>query len=513
MNRVLKESIWKSGFKPTESATQYENLLRAKLGLSNRYDSARLAIGRSLAEISQPVPVPSDASFGKPIAGEQLFGEEIDLWICALVMDGDLGDASTLEDFRLLVEAHWARGVDLLREEFERCNQDESKFLSLVADFLPETGEELDSPNSDGHGAPGEIAVSVGTISKSFETNEKISLIINAPGTSPHIALMGKISSGKTTTGVQIAAQIVQKAEVPILFIDPKGEFVSNSRLSGRLADLGIDIEPIEVGVNPIPLDFLPSPEVGSASIQNAAMGLRDSIALCCKGAGDIQKDLLRIAIEKVIRHAQPRSLENLRDYYRTELESQNKGHDSILSRLNELTSLQCFSPVLGARDFFRRSYVLSLKALGTEELKRLVILLVLDSLKFFLLQQDDAPLFDGYRTLRHLLVVDEARRILSEKKYQSLVDIVRQGRSKGSVVMLLSQDPSDFDGQADDFTTQLGTVISFACSQTQQGLRALQGVYGRKVQPKEFSDTWLGKGIAFAKLPNRPPERIVCWE
>lgn len=111
------------------------------------------------------------------------------------------------------------------------------------------------------------------------------------------------------------------------------------------------------------------------------------------------------------------------------------------------------------------------------------------------------------------ILRVDEARRILAQKKYESLVDLIRQGRSKGLVAMLLSQDPSDFDGQADDFTTQLGTVIAFRCAQSQQGLRALGGVYGRKLQPAEFSEASLPTGVAFAKIPKREAEKIQCWQ
>ena len=82
---------------------------------------------------------------------------------------------------------------------------------------------------------------------------------------------------------------------------------------------------------------------------------------------------------------------------------------------------------------------------------------------------------------------------------------------------MLLSQDPSDFEGQTDDFTTQLGAVVAFACAQTQRGLGALQGVFGRKLQASEFSDTYLPTylppGVAFVKLPGRPPDRIRCWQ
>ena len=77
---------------------------------------------------------------------------------------------------------------------------------------------------------------------------------------------------------------------------------------------------------------------------------------------------------------------------------------------------------------------------------------------------------------------------------------------------MLLSQDPSDFDGHSEDFTSQLGTVISFACSQSDKGLKALKGAFGRKLMSNQFSDTTLKPGVAFCKLPNRDPENIICW-
>lgn len=510
MNRQFKESVWRAGFKPVEEFVEFESTLRTVLGLGSRYEPARLAIGRSLVESRAPEPLPRDCTFGKSIAGEHLFGGEIDLWISTLVMDGGLREAATIDDFRDLVEAHWARGMKLLCNELEECEKDEARFLIRLSGLLPEESTENEAMPV---GAPGEVRIQVGAASRTHEKGLRVDFTLNGPGDSPHIALMGKVGSGKTTTGVEIVRQIVEKTNIPFLMIDPKGEFVNGEDIVGRVADMGIDVKAIEVGRIPIPLDFLPGRQVGSVSIQNAAMQMRDSIALCCKGAGDIQKDLLRTAVEKVIDSDGARDLDAVKTQYRMELESHDKGHDSIMSRLNELTSLNCFSPDMSASGFFGRSWVISLKALGTEEVKRLVILLLLDALKAFLLSQSDAPISNGFRSLRHLLVIDEARRILAEKKYQSLADLVRQGRSKGGVLMLLSQDPSDFEGQADDFTTQLGTCVAFACSQTQRGLKALQGVYGRKVQPNEFSDTYLSKGVAFVKLPGRYPERIVCWE
>jgi hypothetical protein len=317
---------------------------------------------------------------------------------------------------------------------------------------------------------------------------------------------MGAVGKGKTTTGVQMASQMVAKALIPFLFIDPKGDQIFRD----AVGPLGGSI--IEVGREPIPLNFLPDANVGNVSIQNAAMRLRDTIVRCCKSPGDLQQDLLRTAIENVIRDEGGQDLLAIKDAYENELRHAGKGTDSIVSRLNELTGMSCFSSDLQPPEFFRRSWVISLKALASDELKRLVILLVLDATSSFVLSQDDSPVMSGFRALRHVLVVDEARKVLMERKYQSLVDLVRQSRSKGEVVMLLSQDPSDFEGQADDFTTQLGTVVAFACAQTERGLRALRGVFGRTLQANEFADTWLPQGVAFCKLPGREPERITCW-
>jgi hypothetical protein len=513
MNLQFKEQVWKGQFKATEESASFEDKLKIDFGLQNRYDAARLLIGRSLAEPHAPNALaPGTKFYGKPIPGEHLFGEHLDLWICSLIIDGKLGSNASLDDFRALVEAHWARGYQLLKDDLDSCNGDVARLVARMADFIPDGETNEASTTTSPTGSIGEIKLKVGSASRTHPADKPVEFVLNGQGTSPHIALMGAVGKGKTTTGVQIALELVEKAGIPILFIDPKGEFIVDGQLAGAFAKHTRNVQAIEVGRQPIPLNFLPEAGVGNASIKNAAMKLRDTIALCCKSPGDLQKDLLRASIEQVITEGGNRDLEAVKNAYERALTGAGKGSDSIVSRLNELTGLTCFSSDLTPTEFFSRSWVISLKTIGSEELKRLVILLILDALSSFSLSQNDSPVLGGFRSLRHLLVLDEARKILLEHKYQSLVDLIRQGRSKGSVVMLLSQDPSDFDGQADDFTTQLGTVIAFACAQSTRGLRSLQGVFGRRLQPNEFVDTYLPPGVAFTKLPNREPERIRCW-
>lgn len=513
MNLEFKEAVWKGLFKPSQEAFDLEEKLRAKFGLSHRYDAARLLIGRSLAEPTPPPALPSDAQFGKPLPGEHLFGDDLDLWLCALILDANLGEGAAPEHVRPHIEAHWARGAKLVRQDWEDAAGDEAKLITRLAEFLPEVSAEAAARTASQGVHPGEIRVKVGPLSRTFEGNEPVDFSLNGPGNSPHLALMGRTRSGKTTTGVQMAHSIVAQSRVPMVLIDPQGGFITDGKINDRFPKWPVEIEAIEVGEQPIPLDFLPQPSVGHVAIQNAAMTLRDSVCLCCKSPGNLMQARLLQSIEQVITSGDDRSLESIKDTYEQRRQMDGGDMDSIEAQLDGLTRLRCFAPTMSAAEFFSRSWLISLQKVKSEELKRLVMLLLLDATAMHYLALPEAPLRGGFRSMRQLVVIDEARKILQEKKSDSLIQLVTRSAAKGLSAMLLSQDPSDFEGQSYDFTTQLGAVISFSCNQTHRGLRSLQGVFGRKLQSEEFSDSYLDTGVAFAKLPGRQAMRIKCWQ
>ncbi|MCS1412252.1 MAG: hypothetical protein M2R45_05457 [Verrucomicrobia subdivision 3 bacterium] len=513
MNPEFKEAVWRGNFKPTEDAYEMEGKVRGKFGLRARYDAARLFIGRSLAEPEEPPPVAPDVKYKTEISGERLFGEDIDLWLCALILDAGLGEGTSVEHLRPQIEAHWARGAALIRDDWEACEGDEASLIVRLATFLPQGGPP--GPTSAPGNASltdGEILVRLGSVSRTFDGDEPVDFCLNAPGNSPHLALMGRTRSGKTTTGMQMARSVVEQSGAPLLLIDPQGTFISEGEL--KFPDWPADIEAIEVAAEPIPLDFLPRPDVGRVRVQNAVARMRDSICQCCKTVGNLMQAQLFQAVESVIQQPEERGLPAIKKAYAQQLAEQGKEMDSIAARLDELTRLRYFEPQNTPAEFFRRSWVISLRQVDSEELKRLVMLLLLDATAMHFLAQADAPLHGGFRQMRQVLVIDEARKILKDRKSESsLVQLVTRSAAKGLSVMLLSQDPSDFEGHDYDFTTQLGAVISFCCNQTQRGLRSLQGAYGRKLQAAEFSDSNLEPGVAFAKLPGREPMRIKCWE
>ena len=223
MNLEFKEQVWKAQFKATEESAAFEDKLRTAYGLAYRYEAARLLIGRSLAEPSRPDPLPRDTKFhSRAIPGENLFGADDDLWLSALILDGQLAVDATVDDFRALTEAHWARGYDLVREELLRCGGDEIKLIQRLAEWLPEAGATVDVGVMPASGVVGEIRLKVGSVSRTHPGDKPVDFVINGPGVPPHLALMGAIGRGKTTTGVQIALALAGQARIPFLFIDPK---------------------------------------------------------------------------------------------------------------------------------------------------------------------------------------------------------------------------------------------------------------------------------------------------
>jgi hypothetical protein len=133
------------------------------------------SIGRSPAEPHGPEALPPGTKFyGKPIPGEHLFGEHLDLWICSLVIDGKLGTTATLDDFRALVEAHWARGYQLVKDELDTCSGDEAKLVARLADFVPDGEANEPSTTTPVNGSIGEIKLKVGSASRTHPGDKPV---------------------------------------------------------------------------------------------------------------------------------------------------------------------------------------------------------------------------------------------------------------------------------------------------------------------------------------------------
>ena len=131
---------------------------------------------------------------------------------------------------------------------------------------------------------------------------------------------------------------------------------------------------------------------------------------------------------------------------------------------------------------------------------------LLLDALDSYLNSAPEAPTDgQGNRALRIMCVVDEAHRILGTK-LPGLSSLIRQSRSKGGAIMLISQSPDDFSGEDDDFLNEMGLVVAFSTN-------AKPASAGR-VLGKGINLSALGSGECLVKRRgDSSARRIISWQ
>ena len=95
--------------------------------------------------------------------------------------------------------------------------------------------------------------------------------------------------------------------------------------------------------------------------------------------------------------------------------------------------------------------------------LKELVAYLVIERLYKEMALLPDSPVDEGKRTIRTILVIDEAHNYLSQKN-MFLQRIIREGRSKGIVVFFASQSPNDYQQKFFNFQELLEFTYIFQC-------------------------------------------------
>jgi len=184
---------------------------------------------------------------------------------------------------------------------------------------------------------------------------------------------------------------------------------------------------------------------------------------------------------------------------------------DSLTACLREFTDFPLFQKAeeLERHPFFEGSHIIDVHRLPAD-LRKLTVFLVLDHLYTEIMTMKDAPLDEKKnRRQRLVIVIDEAHHYLACKQ-PTLEQMVREVRSKGVGIWLLSQSPDDFDQSDYNFSKEMGLSIVFACVVEKQ--KMLESILGGRIDTKEVSN--LPAGTAIMRTSETiGPVRVKAWE
>jgi len=247
---------------------------------------------------------------------------------------------------------------------------------------------------------------------------------------------------------------------------------------------------------------------IDETGLRETASRIKESVARVKESKlGGIQADLLREAILATLRRRSDTfkpTLPDLAKALANEYEKKGRRPDELISTVNELTQFELFSPEQSPAEFFSNSWIIRLPQDSTAEVRKLVINLTLDALDRWINSLQDSVVENGRRGIRHLTMLDEAHVIL-ETRLPALDNLMRMSRSKGGVVMLVSQSPDDFEQAEDGFLDNMELTVAFA---TQAKPGATRRIFGNQAALVNLK---VGEALCRIRTEART-RKILAW-
>lgn len=271
-----------------------------------------------------------------------------------------------------------------------------------------------------------------------------------------HIAVAGSSGTGKTQFALQLLREISEKSNhhVNFIYLDFKGlkddDIHEIQPFFEKTKALFIDAPKTPFPVNP--LSF-----IDSINDVNKQMGIDKFVDIICKysNIGFKQRGKLRDATNEAFINKKPGEYPSFSEINEKLLEIVGDKRDTLTEIIDELSRYDIFQESKKIKNFLNQNIYLSLSGDLSNAVRFTSLFLIINYIYNVFMNMESAPTDNGYRAMRYVLLIDEAHVIFKEKKYQDILEkILREIRSKGVSVVLLSQGIEEFNQPSFDFSS-----------------------------------------------------------
>lgn len=422
---------------------------------------ARIAFAISLIKDGANVPTSLNFSGGEMKRPTFISNDEV--FIRSLISYVYKHSEIMEEEFfsnRSIIKNHIDNGSQQLEKIYIESGRNTDQLMKKLVDLVEFSGRK----ELRGHGLDIFIGKTV---------LQKIDLIMELNNTAKHanshLAIMGKPGVGKTQFLLKILTDIRAQSnyQVNFIFFDYKGDVVDNERF---LEVAKVQPYRLLQGGHSLPINPFILPDYEEQTINISAREKAESFASINAKLGVVQKGTLTEAIRAA--YAKRAELDTPYPDFHDVLEiasamyeEQNRKDDSLIEVLRDLADFELFwkhgDDVPPIDRLSNRTLLVDVHAMPV--LKELVVYLVIERLYKEMAVLSDSPVEEGKRTIRTILVVDEAHNYLAQKNI-FLQRIIREGRSKGIVVFFASQSPNDYQQKFFNFQELLEFAFLFQC-------------------------------------------------
>jgi DNA sulfur modification protein DndE len=378
------------------------------------------------------------------------------------------------EELQRLLKLHLDHGLDTLQKTVLQNNKGKNSHIDFLLSIMEKGLVLLNNPGSkvrsnvplkNVNSYNGLLQVELGMDAK---TQTTITLDINDENQfdSQHFAFAGMNGSGKTELVKDILFQIREQSgnKLNFIFFDYKGE--GKSEKLKRFLD-ATNSEFIDIREQPF--IFNPLRNIIVTNERDKTFGIkafRDTVASIDKRIGIKQQNslenVLRLCFEDTAKTGRYPSLRDISDALNAYYDESKMKPDTLSSIINELGGeifASDFDPDFKLQD--RSLYINLPMSLGETVRQAAVFVMLNYLLNEFTSYNDVVTTSDRIKPIRYVIVIDEAHAYLSNKNMSKVLEnLLRMVRSKGVIIMMLTQGIEEYKRKEFDFTSQIKIPI-----------------------------------------------------
>jgi len=279
-----------------------------------------------------------------------------------------------------------------------------------------------------------------------------------------HVAIAGNTGTGKTYFANNFLKQIVDesKGEVNFIYLDFKGLKKEDEK---TLQPFFNKTKAIYIDAPQKPFPINPLAFIDNVNEKNKIMGINKFVDIITSysNIGKVQQQTLKDATRSAFATAKSGAYPTIRDIYNNVIATDNRPN-TLREILQNLSELDLFETKVDLQNsFLNQNYYLSLSGDLSNNVRFTSVFLIINYIYNTFMNMDNAPIEGKYQGMRYVFLIDEAHVIFKEKKSQDLLEkILREIRSKGVSVVLLSQGIEEFNQPSFDFSSMCETAFLF---------------------------------------------------
>ena len=270
-----------------------------------------------------------------------------------------------------------------------------------------------------------------------------------------HIAVAGNSGTGKTQFALELLSQFTtaSNGQVNFIYLDFKG--LKDDDLEYYKPFFN-DTKSTFIDAPQTPFPLNPLTFVDNVNEKNKLMGINKFVDIIAKYAniGKKQEQSLKDATKEAFLEKRSGEYPSINDIHDKPLDTYGDKRDTLTEVMEGLSELDVFEKKPKG-SFLDQNYYLSLSGDLPNSVRFTSIFLIINYIYNTFMNMENTPVESSFKGIRYVLLIDEAHVIFKEKKSQDLLEkILREIRSKGVSVVLLSQGIEEFNQPSFDFSS-----------------------------------------------------------